>query len=252
MRYCILKAGRATRATRERIGDFDAMFLSLLSEPDQHWDVFDVEHGRFPPSLGDYAGVVLTGGPASATDDVPWVKELLNTVRACRDGAIPLLGICFGLQVVAQALGGQVAPNPEGWEIGLVELEPIAAGAPPSPLTGANTAPLTGKAAPLRILEVHQDIASRLPPGAVPLARSARTPFEAFTLGERILCLQGHPEMDNDAVLELIGEREQRGLLPPLRAAEGRKSLENSPHRPFFRNWLKRFLREGRIPRSLF
>ena len=247
MRFCILKAGRATWTTRERIGDFDAMFLRLLSEPDQRWDVFDVEHGEFPPSLGDYNGVVITGSPASATDDTPWVKELLNTARSCHDGAIPLLGICFGLQVVTQALGGQVGPNPEGWDIGLVDLEPTAGGNRFSPSAREDTAPLPGLDAPLRILAMHQDIASRLPPGAVPLARSARTPFEAFTLGERILCLQGHPEMDNDVVLDLIDKREQRGLLPPQRAAEGRKSLENSPDRPFFQDWLRRFLREGHI-----
>ena len=93
MRYCILKAGRATRATRERIGDFEAMFLRLLSEPDQHWDVFDVENGQFPSTLGDYSGVVITGSPASVYDENPWVRELLKTARACRDGAIPLLGI---------------------------------------------------------------------------------------------------------------------------------------------------------------
>lgn len=239
MRFCILKAGRATRITRERIGDYDAMVMRLLSEPDQDWDVFDVENGRFPASLGGYDGVVITGSPASAYDDHPWVKELLNTARACRDAAIPLLGICFGLQVVAQALGGHVTLNPEGWDVGLVELEPTAEGARRPPLAGAGR--------PIHILEVHQDIASRLPPGAVSLARSTRTPVEAFTLGERILCLQGHPEMDNNVVLDLIDKREKLGIVPPQRAAEGRKSLENSPDRAFFEDWLRRFMREGRV-----
>lgn len=239
MRYCILKAGRATRATRERIGDYDAMVRRLLSGPDQEWDVFDVENGRFPASLGVYRGVVITGSTASAYDDHPWVKELISAARACHDGAIPLLGICFGLQVVAQALGGRVTLNPEGWEAGLVELEPTAEGARRPPLAEAGR--------PIRILAIHQDIASRLPPGAVSLARSARTPVEAFTLGERILCLQGHPEMDNEVVLELIERREHLGILPPQRAAEGRKSLENLPDRPFFEDWLRRFMREGRV-----
>ena len=69
---------------------------------------------------------------------------------------------------------------------------------------GRRWPPLAGAPQPLRILESHSDIVVALPPGAVVLAHSRRTPVEVFTLGERVLCLQGHPEMDNEMVRELL------------------------------------------------
>lgn len=239
MRFFIFKAGRATRGTRERLGDFDTLFIDLLSEPGWQWEVFDLERGETPASLSQCDGVVITGSPASAYDDLPWVHELLALVRACRGEQIPLLGVCFGSQAVTQALEGRVEPNPAGWDIGLTHLRLTGQGRRYSPLAEAPD--------PLRILEVHQDIATRLPPGAVTLASSSRTPHEIYTIGERILCLQGHPELDNEALRDLIDKRHGRGLLDPERAAEGLRSLEQDPHRPFLQSWLRRFLREGRI-----
>jgi GMP synthase-like glutamine amidotransferase len=133
-----------------------------------------------------------------------------------------------------------VRPNPAGWDVGLTELIPTE--------TGRTLPPLAGAREPLRMLEVHQDIATRPPPGSVVLASSDRTPCEIFTLGDRVLCVQGHPEMDNTMIRELIEKRARKGLIDPRRAREGLASLEALPHREIFQAWLRTFLREGRLP----
>lgn len=240
MRIGLLKAGTASRRTRERAGDLDAQFQALLEQPGQQWETFDVEHGQFPADPAAFGVLVITGSPASVNDDEPWIASLRETIRTAHGSGVPLLGICFGLQTVTQALGGSVQPNPDGWDLGLVTLELTEAGRRYGPLAGAPQ--------PLRILESHSDIAVAPPPGAVVLAASARTPVEIFTLGERVLCLQGHPEMDNEMVQELLEKRLQRGLLDAQRAAEGLASLTQQPHRAFLQSWLRAFMREGRVP----
>ncbi len=240
MRFAVLKAGTASRATRERLGDFDALFTELLALPGQQWDVHDVEHGAFPADISAYNGLVITGSVASAYDDEPWVRQLLDATRAAHAAGVPILGICFGLQIVALALGGAVGPNPEGWDLGVVDVQWGEA--------AAQQAALAAAPEPLRILQTHQDIATELPPGAVLLGSSRRTRHEIFTLGEHVLCLQGHPEMDAEMVRELLEKRSARGLLDPERAREGLASLSAAPHREFLQRWLRAFLREGRLP----
>lgn len=239
MRISLLKCGTNPRKTRERLGDYDKLFMSLLAQPGQDWDVHDVEHGQFPATLGDYGGVVITGSPAAAYDDVPWVKELLRLTRECHDREIPLLATCFGIQVVAQALGGEVRINPAGWDIGITELELTEAGRAFPALAGAPS--------PLRILEMHADIAVTAPSDATVLASSPLTPIEIFHIGERLLCVQGHPEMDNGCVAELIEKRLKIGLFTPEFAEQGLASMEHEPHREFLQKWLGDFLREGRL-----
>lgn len=240
MRIGVLKAGTASRRTRERMGDLDVQFRELLGQPGQQWETFDAEHGQLPPDPSALDALVITGSPASINDDDPWIAALLEAIRVAHAADVPLLGICFGLQAVALALGGRVQPNPDGWDLGLVAVELTAAGRRYGPLAGAPQ--------PLRMLESHSDIVVAAPPGAVVLAASARTPVEVFTLGERVLCLQGHPEMDNEMVRELLEKRRDRGLLDAERAAEGLASLARQPHRDFLRGWLRTFLREGRGP----
>ncbi len=235
MKFSVFKAGRATRRTRERIGDTERMFIDLLARPGDQWDVHDVEHGEFPESVNDYDGFVISGGPASVNDQDPWVLRLLETVRQAHRENISLLGICFGHQVVARALGGEAEVNPKGWDIGLTEVE----------LTpqGRELAALMGAPQPLRILETHRDVITKLPPGAVHLAQSELTLYEMFHLGESVLCLQGHPEMDNEEVREIISRR--RESLPEQVAEAGLASLSRQPHRAFLQKLLQDFL-EGK------
>lgn len=239
MRIALLKGGTIPRKTRERLGDYDQLFMSLLAQPGQDWDIHDVEHGQFPASLDDYGGVVITGSPAAAYDDEPWVKELLRLARECHQREIPLLGTCFGLQVVAQALDGEVVKNPAGWDIGITELELTEAGRAFPALAGAPS--------PLRILEMHRDIAVTAPPGASVLAGSPLSPIEIFHIGERLVCVQGHPEMDQGCVAEIIAKRLKLGLFTPEFAEQGLASMEREPHREFLQKWLSDFLREGRL-----
>jgi GMP synthase (glutamine-hydrolysing) len=237
MRFSILKAGTATPAGRERVGDVDQMFIDLLAFPESQWDVHDVEHGMFPETVAAYDGFVITGGKASAYDRDDWVLRLLDTVREAHARQVPLLGICLGHQVIAKALGGEVGINPKGWEIGLTEVRPTPDGHRHPALAAAPN--------PLWILETHQDVVTRLPPGAVHLAASGKTEFEMYHLGPSVLCLQGHPEMDNEEVREIIRRREKH--LAPEVVRQGMASLAGTPHRDFLQNLCRSFLRNGHV-----
>ena len=240
MRFSVLKAGTATRAGRARIGDVDRMFVNLLGRPGDRWEVHDVEHGIFPEKVADFDGFVITGGAASAYDQDDWVLKLLDTVREIHGRGIPLLGICLGHQVAALALGGEVGVNPKGWDIGLTEIR----------LTpeGRRLGMLRGAPRPLCILETHRDIITRLPDGAVPLASSDTTESEMYHLGDKVLCLQGHPEMDGEEVREIISRRKER--LDPVVARAGLASLAGQPHRDFLQGFLQGFLVEGGLARA--
>ena len=179
-------------------------------------------------------GIFLSNGPgdpaATGAYAVPEIKKLVAS-------GLPIFGICLGHQVVAKALGGEAGVNPKGWDIGLTDIE----------LTpqGRELAPLTGAPQPLRILETHRDVVTKLPPGAVHLARSQLTRYEMFQLGESVLCLQGHPEMDNEEVREIISRR--RESLPEQVAEAGLASLTRQPHRAFLQELLQNFLQGRRL-----
>lgn len=235
LRYAILKAGSAHRETRQSRGDFDRMTIEALAEPGQAWDVHDVEHGALPSDPETYDGFVITGGRYSAYDDLPWLTRLLALIREIHGRGQTLLGVCLGQQAIAQALGGEVRPNPLGWDIGIREVTLTSA--------GSHTPSLAAAPHPMRLLELHQDIVTRLPPGAVHLATSEHTPHEMFSVGPRTLGIQGHPEFDAATILVALAKLRDGGVLTEEQVARSKATLAKEPDRDFVRSWLRDFLR---------
>jgi GMP synthase-like glutamine amidotransferase len=191
-RFAVLQAGTANPRARERLGDCGEMFISLLSEPGEVWDVYDVENGIFPQDLSAHDGFVITGSRHSVYENRPWIEQLLELVREIHRRAIRLVGVCFGHQAIALALGGKVELNPKGWDIGLIELSLTEA--------ASGLRSFREVSSPTGILASHMDTVTRLPEGAVHLAFSRRTEYEMYTHGDSILSLQGHPEYDREVI----------------------------------------------------
>lgn len=232
MRMAVLEAGRAAPQARSRLGGYGDMFASLLQSPGIDWEVVGVAGGEFPARVDDYDGYLITGSKYSVYDDKPWIHQLLDFIREIHAARRRLAGICFGAQAVALALGGAVELSPGGWEIGIREVRLTA--------EGRNYPGLSGAPDPIRILEIHQDVVTRLPPGAIHLGSSPNTRHEIFSLGPDILAVQGHPEFDAPVIHELVTRMEPS--LTPRESQAARASLAPEPHQQFLRTWVLEFL----------
>jgi GMP synthase (glutamine-hydrolysing) len=148
------------------------------------------------PGPRDADAFVITGSASSVTERAPWMLRAERLVRAIVDARVPLLGVCFGHQMIAQALGGSVERNPRGREIGTVRVtrvadDPIFAGLPRT---------FDGNA-------THVDAVTRLPRGARLLASTALDEASAFAIGDRVRAVQFHPEFDADVVRAYVRAR---------------------------------------------
>jgi GMP synthase (glutamine-hydrolysing) len=153
------------------------------------------------PSVGSQDAVILTGSPAYVRDREPWVLRAESRVRDLVAAGIPVLGICFGHQILGEALGGYVDRNPNGREIGTARVRMLA----PDDLVFR---PSLDR--PTEVVQMsHLDSVLQLPRGAEVLARTELEPFAAVRFGPRAWGLQFHPEMDDEIARHYILAREE-------------------------------------------
>lgn len=185
--------------SRDVHGDYLSVFrLFFRDHPVELVDVA-VHEGDAPASLDDCDGWVISGSPASVYDDLDWIATGEEIVRAAVAAERPLVGICFGHQLVAQALGGRVARAEVGWGIGAQRYETVAAPAWFPESTPATT-----------LLASHQDQVVAAPAEAVVWSRADYCPIAGFTVGERLWTMQGHPEFTPRLVEVLYESRRDR------------------------------------------
>ena len=197
-RILIVKTGTTEPAVVRAFGDYDDWFLRALGPA----TVVAPFSGEGLPDPGDHDGVLLTGSPLSVRDEAPWMAELARWAVAAAD-RLPVLGVCFGHQLLGEALGGRVGPNPKGREVGTHTVSLNAAGCE-DPL-------FEGLGPVLTVQQTHGDILVEAPDAEL-LGGSDNTAWQAFRRG-RIRCVQFHPELAAPPLRELLRVRGQVGTV---------------------------------------
>jgi GMP synthase (glutamine-hydrolysing) len=191
VRLMILVTGEPPAPVKARRGDYPRWIRERTGDAwSGDWSSWDVRSSRgVPPLPGprDADGFIITGSSSSVTERAPWMLRLEELVRGIAAARRPVLGICFGHQIVAQALGGEVTRNPLGREIGTMRLSRLA-----------DDAMFAGLPRTLDVHGTHSDVVARPPPGAEILATTPLDAIAAFRVGDRVRGVQFHPEFDAD------------------------------------------------------
>ena len=212
----LLKTGSTHPGIRQRFGDFEDWFLKAWASCDV--TVVNAVTATEMPALRGDEGIVITGSPAMVTDQEPWSEKLAAWLAREAHGQVPVLGVCYGHQLLAHALGGSVHFHPQGREIGTVDIS-LEAAARHDPLL--NILPERFKAQ-----VTHAQSVKALPHDATLLARNAFEPHHAFRIGERTWGVQFHPEVSAEVMRAYIEETNAKPqLLEQVKVADASENL---------------------------
>ena len=232
MKLGILKTDQVRPEWVPEFGEYPDMFMALLGrvDPTLEFIVYDVEQGEYPADIDEVDAYLITGSKSSVYDDKPWIATLMEFVRELDRRRKKLVGICFGHQLVAQALGGRTEKSPKGWGVGLHTHR-------------FNTVPAwyDDAGADLDILVSHQDQVVTNAAGARVLASSEFCENAVCQIGEHILTFQGHPEFVPAYSREIMEFR--REMIGEQVYREGMASLAVPPQGERVARWILNFLR---------
>jgi GMP synthase-like glutamine amidotransferase len=172
-------------------------FRRLLQplRPDWTFEAVQVKDGDFPDRLDRFDGFVITGSPASAAGDDPWILKLMDMIRDIDQQKMPTVGICFGHQVIGRALGGEVGKNPGGWGFGI------------SPTRFSTIEKwMEPKVETLNLYAAHSEQLRRPPIGAVILGGDEFCAVGSYRIGDHIFTTEYHPEMTPEFMTALADE----------------------------------------------
>lgn len=212
-------------------GNYPLMFEKALRRvlPDCELPVYRVLDGQLPASTDECDAWLITGSKYGVNDGLPWIDVLCEFVRTLWAHKRPLLGVCFGHQLMAKALGGTVVKSEKGWGLGLSFNQVIERKDWMQPFQSH-----------LDVLVSHQDQVVVLPAQGEVLATSEFCPYYLIQYGECFLSIQGHPEFCADYCRDLMKMRE--AILPPERVRAALASLKTEPDGQLMMRWIAQFL----------
>ncbi|CTQ48424.1 type 1 glutamine amidotransferase [Jannaschia donghaensis] len=195
MKIGILQAGHTPPELRPSRGDFDTMFAQLLDGYGFEFEAYDVENMVFPDGVDECDGWLITGSKHGAYEKHAFIAPLERFIRDAYAADVPMVGVCFGHQIIAQALGGSVVKFDGGWAIGRRDYV----------LPGGQTVALNAW---------HQDQVVQRPEGAACTGSNAFCENAILTYGRRAFTVQPHPEFSTDLIRDYVASRRGTGTYP--------------------------------------
>ena len=218
-RVLLLKMGTTEPQLVAEHGDYDDWFKGRLDADCSVTKAFAGE--GFP--AGDWDGILLTGSPLSVRDEAPWMLDTARRALAEAGQGTPVLGVCFGHQAIGEVLGGRVEPHPDALEIGTIAVELTDAGRRDPLFDGLGEVAV--------VQSTHRDLLARAPRGCTRLGGTAHTHWQAYSFGDRVRCVQFHPELPAAVLTRLLALRQQTA--PVRETSHGARILAN---------WLRGFV----------
>ena len=232
MNLTILKVGAVPQPLRDRFSPYPAMFRAMFETVGAGFAFTDIDviGGEPLPAPDAPQAVLVTGSSYGVYDDAPWIAQLRGFIREAYAREVPMVGICYGHQAIADALGGEVRKSEKGWGLGRHTY--TIAGRPELFETSGETLSVTCS---------HQDQVIVPPPGAEVILGSAFAPNAGLHYANgRTLSFQPHPEFEDDYGRALVDLR--RGRAPDPVIAEAHASFDTPSDRLVLAKTIARFL----------
>ncbi|MEZ5180463.1 MAG: hypothetical protein R2702_01060 [Acidimicrobiales bacterium] len=236
LRVALLQCGHVHEDLVPEHGDYPELFSELFAGHGLALTTIDAATEALP-AIDAFDGWLVSGSACSASDPLPWIPALEDLLRALVAVDAPIVAVCFGHQVLAQAMGGRVARSTAGWGAGAHRYEIVGPGGDPPPAWMAPPAP-DGTAT---LIASHQDQVVELPEGARVWLRTAHCPVAGYLLGPAALAIQPHPEFTSPISRGLVERR--RDLMGTDVADAALASLDAPLDRDLLASWMARFLR---------
>ena len=230
MKIGLLKCGKVHPELYPVYGDYDGMFKVYFSRyiPSIDLDVFDIVKGDYPPTLSGYDGFVSSGSLSAVYDNDKWIKEYQRFVVKLYEEQCKHVGICFGHQMIAQALGGKVERSERGWGMGIKKLSIYD-----------RTSWTDNDKKEIYLISSHQDQVTVLPKKARLLAGNSHCPFGIFSVDDHVFAIQSHPEFTityHKASVEL-----RRKSVSPDIIQQALNSMTKQTDEKIVAGWIKNF-----------
>lgn len=210
------------------------MVEARLRLANRAWEVtgFDLPSGLLPADPLDFDAYFIGGSPASVNDDLPWISDLLKFIRSLDALRIPVIGLCFGHQAIATALGGRVGRSPSGWQLGVVETLIYAPAGWMVPPRGS-----------VNLYASHNEQITALPHRARVVGSSDGCEFAAISVAENMLSTQYHPEFSQQYMRAVLSSLAP--TLPKMQIQQALQSLSIETDSDLCFTWLASFIEEA-------